>query len=84
MLRSRLRGPYSHIGSPPQNQGYDNPVLESKRQAALAYLGRKWILHPEYAPTDRHDTDPTVYVFARLPYLAAVVTAARFCRAHKR
>lgn len=37
-----------------------NP-LKVRLQEAKDYLGKRWILHPEYVPTPRHSNDMNVY-----------------------
>ena len=56
--------------------------LDAKRAEAKAYLGQKWVLHPDYVPTARHSNNPEIYQLARSPYLHSVASAAAFARQH--
>lgn len=31
-----------------------NDAYAEKRQKALEFLGKKWVLHPQYTPDERH------------------------------
>ncbi len=37
---------------------YDDTDLESKRQAAIAWLGERWLLHPIHAPKKGQPVNP--------------------------
>lgn len=56
--------------------------LDAKREAAIAYLGENYVLHPKYRTNPRHSTNPAAYVPARAPYLLAVKMAAEADRFH--
>lgn len=49
---------------------------KTKLEAAKAYLGNRWVLHPNYVFDPRHSNDPHRYVQARQPYLTLVIDAA--------
>lgn len=51
------------LGALPRH-GYSSPVLEAKRQAALAYLGERWIQHPNHKPRPKHNCEPDVRALA--------------------
>lgn len=50
--------------------------LDAKRAEAKAYLGPKWVLHPDYVPNARHSNIPEIYQLARLPFLRGVAAYA--------
>lgn len=54
--------------------------LDAKRAEAKAYLGQRWVLHPEYVPDPRHSNNPETYQRARDAYtrqIAVFASAAR-------
>lgn len=59
------------------------PTLEEKRRAAIAYLGPRYVNHPNYRFDPRHSTNPALYQLARAPYLLAVRMAAERSRRPK-
>ena len=56
--------------------------LDAKRAEARAYLGQKWVSHPDYVPSARHSNNPEIYQLARTLYLHKIANAAAFARQH--
>lgn len=56
--------------------------LDAKRVDAKAYLGPKWVLHPDYVPNARHSNIPEIYQLARLPFLQSIASEAAISRQH--
>lgn len=59
-----------------------SPTFEEKRQAAIAYLGTRYVNHPEYHFIPRHSANPATYMAARIPYLMSVSRSAEEQRRH--
>lgn len=51
--------------------------MSNKLEAAKAYLGDRWVSHPDYKYTPRHSNEVDSYVQARQPYLRAIAQQAR-------
>ena len=52
----------------------------SKIEAAKAFLGTRWVGHPDYKFDPRHSPDQRLYVPARQPYLRSIEKAAAASR----
>lgn len=50
--------------------------LDAKREEAKAWLGKRWISHPDYRFDPRHSNNPDIFNAARQPFLANVRLAA--------